>query len=132
MGFVFDKTEGTPQAVARPNLASLHSLELVVFVLAEAGRNQGAGLWRTDGLARAGFGENDMPEIGVWRDEGDANKAPLALLPQGSDTTVGRFCRHLIENADVLAGDKRSIHQQQRPVRADHVGGRLQIYGFAF
>ena len=64
-------------------------LELVVVVLAEAGRNEGAGLRGADGLARAGFGENDVPEVGVWRAEGDANKTPLTLLAQRSHVTLG-------------------------------------------
>src|SRR6266568_77677 len=41
-------------------------LELGVVVLAEAGRDEGAGLRRANGLARAGLGENDVPEVGVW------------------------------------------------------------------
>ena len=45
---------------------SQNPLELVVVVLAEAGRDEGAGLRGADGLARAGLGENDVPKVGVW------------------------------------------------------------------
>ncbi len=98
--------------IERSNLCNRENrdLKLAVVVLAEAGGNERAGLRGTDGLARTGFGENDVPEIGVWRAEGDPNKAPLPLLPQGSDMTLGRFGRHLIENPDVLPGDERRIH----------------------
>ena len=86
-------------------------LKLVVVVLAEAGRNERPGLRGADRLARAGFGENDVPEVSVGRGEGDADKAPLPLLAQGSDVTLGRFVGHLIENTDVLPGDEGRIHK---------------------
>ncbi len=108
------------------------NLKLVVVVLAEAGGNERSGLRGADGLARAGFGKNDVPEVGVWRAEGDANKAALPLLAQGSDMTLGRFGRHLIENTDVLPGDEGRIHKQEGSVGAHHVSGSLQINGFAF
>jgi len=102
-----------------------------VVVRAKAWGDKCAGLRRADGLARTRLGENDMPEVDVWRGEGDANKSPFSLLPQGSDRTLCRFGCHLVENTDVLPRDEGRIHQQQGPVGAYHVRGGLQINGFA-
>src|SRR5258708_26862642 len=108
------------------------SLELVVVVLAEARGNQRACLRRAHGLAGAGFGKDDVPEIGVRRSESDADKATLPFFAQGSDVTLGGLGGHFIENADVLTGNQGRIHEQKGPVRADHVSRGLQINGFAF
>src|SRR6266704_3300619 len=130
-----DVPRGRGREGASEDVRDVHetqNLTLVVVVLAEAGGNERSGLRRADGLARAGFGKNDVPEVGVWRAEGDVNKAALPLLAQGSDMTLGRFGRHLIENTDVLPGNEGRIHKQEGSVGAHHVSGSLQINGFAF
>jgi len=102
------------------------------LVVPESWRHEGTGLRGANGLARAGLWENDMPEIDVRRDEGNAHKAVFEFLPQGSDVAFRGLGSHLIENPDVLAGDQRRIHQQKRTVSADHIGGGLQVNRFAF
>jgi len=108
------------------------ALKLVVVVLAEAGRNEGASLRGANGLARAGLGENDVPEIGVGRGKGHTDEAAFALFAQGSNVALGRLGGHLIENANALARDERCIHEEKGAVGADNVGGGLQVDGFAF
>lgn len=92
-------------------LQTSQPLKLIVVVLAEAGGNERAGLRRADGLARSGLGENDVPEVGVWRGEGDTDKAAFALFAQGSDVALDRLGGHFIKNADILPGDERRVHK---------------------
>ncbi len=107
-------------------------LKLGVVVLAEAGGDESAGLRGANGLARAGLGEDDVPEIGVGRSERHADEAAFAFLAQGSDVALGRVGSHLIENANALAGNEGRIHEQKGAVGADDVSGSLQVNGFAF
>ncbi len=44
---------------------------------------------------------------------------------------LGRLGGHFIENANILAGDERRIHEQKSAVGADNVSGGLQVDGFA-
>lgn len=100
--------------------------------MAEAGGDEGAGLRGANGLTGARFGENDVPEVGVWRGEGHTDKSALALFAQRSDVALGRLGGHFIEDANALAGDERRIHEQESTVGADDVRGCLQVDGFAF
>ena len=112
--------------------SSQNPLELVVVVLAEAGGDEGAGLRGADGLTRAGFGEGYVPEVGIWRGEGDADEAAFALLAQRRDVALDGLGSHFIEDADILPWDQRRIHEQKGTVRADDISRGLQINGFAF
>ena len=62
-----------------------------VVVLAETGGNESTGLRGADGLAGAGLGEDDMPEIDVGGDEANTHEAALALLAERSDVALGGF-----------------------------------------
>ena len=96
------------------------------------GANQGAGLRRADRLARASFGEDHVPEIGLRGCEADADKAALLLFAHAGNETFHRFVGHLIENTDSLAGEKRGVHDDEGAVGADVLGVGLEVDGFAF
>jgi len=107
-------------------------LKLTGVVLAEAGRNERAGLGRANGLAGTGLRKDDMPKVRVRNRKGDAHKPAIMFFPQRSDMAVDRFGGHLIENVNPLTREQGRVHQKKSAVSADNIRGSFQVDGLPF
>ena len=73
-----------------------------------------------------------MPEIGVRTRKTDADVAPVALFPHGSDVALNGFRRHVIEKVHGLARLYGSVQDHERTVRAQSLCVCLELNQFAF
>jgi len=73
-----------------------------------------------------------MPEVAFRVREADTNETPLLFFTYGGHKTLDGFGSHFVENADQLAGQQRSVHYDERSVRAHELSKGFQINSLAF
>ena len=66
-----------------------------------------------------------MPEITPGRNETEANESPVLLFADGGNKALHGFGGHFIKQADCLAWQERSVHHDQRAVRAHELRKRF-------